>query len=71
MKTLKFISITLNFEKDYFEKYYHVLGHIIISESFGNNEYYLEILKLDIFAKFYDVLGHSIITVSLGKNVIL
>ena len=54
----------LNFEKDYLEKYYHVLGHITISKNFGNNKYYLKILKLDLFVKFYDVLGHIIITES-------
>ena len=52
----------LNFEKDYLEKYYNVLGYIKIAESFGENKYYLKILKLDLFVKFYDVLGYSIIT---------
>ena len=65
---MKFISILLNFEKDYVEKYYHVLGHIIILENFRNNKYYLKILKLDMFVKFYDVLGHIIIIECFGQN---
>ena len=56
----------LNFEKDLFEKYYYMLGHIIISKNFGNDKNYLEILKLDLFVKFYDVLGHIVITESFG-----
>ena len=56
-----------NFE-DFFKKYYYVFGDIIISESFKNDKYYLEILKLDLFAKSYDVLGHSISTKSFGHK---
>ena len=48
----------LNFSKDYFEKYYHVLGHITISESFRNNKYYLEILKLGITCINLEILCH-------------
>ena len=65
------MGIMQNFEKDFFEKYYYIWGHIIISKSLRNDKYYLEILKLDLFAKFYDILGHSIIIESVGKNVIL
>ena len=68
MRTLKFINILLKFEKDFFENYYNVLGHIKILKSFGNDKYCLEILKLDMFAKFYDILGHIIIIKSFGQN---
>ena len=68
MRTLKFISIMLNFEKDFFEKYYYILGHIIILKSFGNNKYYLKILKLDLFVNIYDVVGHSIIMRIIGRK---
>ena len=51
----------INFEKDFFEKYYYIWGHIIISESLGNDKHYLESLKLDLFVKVYGILGHSII----------
>ena len=66
MRTLKFISIVLNFKKDFVEKYYYVLGHIIILESFENNEHYLKKYGFGLFAKFYDVLGHSTIIESFG-----
>ena len=62
------MGIMLNFEKDLFEKYYYIWGHIIILEIFRNDKHYLEILKLDLFTKFYDVLGHIVIKKSFGKK---
>ena len=62
------MGVMLNFEKDLFEKYYYMLGYIIISKSVGNDKYYLEILKLDLFVKFYDGLGHNIIIERFGHK---
>ena len=62
------MGIMLHFAKDFFEKYYYIWGHIIISKSLRNDKYYLEILKLDLFAKFYDVLGHIVITKRFGQK---
>ena len=61
----------LNLKKDFFEKYYYFLGHIIILKNFMNNKHFLKILDLGLFVKFYDVLGHSTITNSFGQIVIL
>ena len=58
----------LNFKKDFFKKYYYTWGRIIISKSLGNDNYYLEILKLDMFAKFNDIVGHSVVTKSFGQK---
>ena len=62
------MGIILNFEKDLFEKYYYILGHIIITIRFRNDGYYLEILKLDLFVKFYDMLGYNIIIERFGHK---
>ena len=47
----KSFEINKYYEKNLFEKYYKVLGHIIISKNLGINEHYLEILNLDLFVK--------------------
>ena len=62
MRTLKFINILLNFEKDFFKRYYNAFGHIIILKIFGIDKHYLKFLELDLFAKFYNILGYNIIT---------
>ena len=55
-------------EKELFEKYYYVLGNIVMLESFGNKEHHLEILELDLFVKFYYYLGRSKIMKSFGQK---
>ena len=55
--------------KNLFEKFYKVLGHNIILKFFGNNEYYLEILKMDLFAKFMTFWPITKLQKILGKNV--
>ena len=53
LKKLRNQQILLDIlEKDLFEKFHNILGHIIILKNFGNNKHYLDILKLDLFVKF-------------------
>ena len=65
---MKNIGIILNFEEDFFEKYYYSWGYVIILESLGNDKYYLEVMKLDQFVKFYGILGYSIIIENFGPK---